>query len=552
MRANIALSMPMRSKWRGQALVEFAIILILVVLVVAGGAELAITAYGSSKVSEAAKAGSTEWGQMVSHANDTERNGTCIGNNICTNITVNGSLTSSFTGAVTGDFTGEFTGIVTYLDSPTVTGVINGDVTDSSGTVTHTVTATLTGSLTGITTDAVTGTLTGTINGTLTSGAITDVNNPTTAISATTIIDTITGTVTGTNLDLDKQSDVGLGDHSVGNFASPSCVALDGDSGDYDDGIPDDRYLLDKEGRDNYSTLDLAVAPPNNTKSIYLFNPLPIDHESCFTPNNTDPNRENRSRISILVNGYGLMYLSDNVTPNPLYVPGLPKVNQAMYSMYQQVCLSSNQLSKCESADERLLFPPGKLCLGTAEDEENCPDDGDTNVTNLGDTGYYFFGASNIAPKPLSGPGQYIPSLPPSGVPEFRPTFQIECPGGSYEDSDNMAGCDDRTNPQNICWSATTVSLACQLKVHVRYRSIFESFITFGMAELPNDDLLSYFYNPSKVGVPGSGSVKGIAGSEIGPIGATGNPTVKPFKDFRGCYESVNQGSLNYQVVSCN
>jgi len=39
----------------GQALIEFAIILILVILVVAGGAELAITAYGSSKVSDAAK-----------------------------------------------------------------------------------------------------------------------------------------------------------------------------------------------------------------------------------------------------------------------------------------------------------------------------------------------------------------------------------------------------------------------------------------------------------------------------------------------------------------
>jgi hypothetical protein len=88
----------------------------------------------------------------------------------------------------------------------------------------------------------------------------------------------------------------------------------------------------------------------------------------------------------------------------------------------------------------------------------------------------------------------------------------------------------------------------------VRYRSIFESFITFGLAELPNAELgnLPYFYNPSKVGVPLSNSVKGIAGSEIGPLGASGNPTVKPFKDFRGCYESVNPGSLNYQVVSCN
>ena len=409
---------------RGQALIEFAIILILVILVVAGGAELAITAYGSSKVSDAAKAGTTEWGQMISHAK-----------------------------AVT---------------TPT------------------------------------------------------------------------------------PQSDVGLGDHAVGNFSSPSCVALNGDSDDYDDGIPDDRYLVDKRNSDNYTALN---TPPSNSKSIYLFNPLPIDYLSCAGTNDTDPNRENRSRISILVNGYGLMNLP-NGNPNPLYVPGLPKLNQAMYSMYQKVCLNNDSLERCDIATERLLFPPGKLCLSTDPDAENCPDDGDPNVANLGETGYYFFGASNNAP---SGSKQYFPSLPPSGVPELRPTFQIECPGeDAYDNSaSNMVNCDTQDIPgdANGCWQSDAISNACPLKVHVRYRSIFESFITFGLAELPADQvdtLLPYFYNPSKVGVAGSNSVKGIAGSEIGPIGATGNPTVKPFKDFRGCYESVNPGVLTYQVVSCN
>lgn len=406
-------TMALRRSMQGQALVEFAIILILLILVVAGGAELAITAYGSSKVSDAAKAGTTEWGQMISHAK----------------------------------------------------------------------TAT--------------------------------------------------------------QNDVGLGDHAVANFSSPSCVALNGDSADYDDGIPPGRYLLDKKNLDNYVSTPFFP----NGRLIYLFNPLPIDHESCF---GTDPNRENRSRISILINGYGLMYLNNNTaTPNPLYVPGLPKVNQAMYSMYQQVCLNGDSLDRCETATERLLFPPGKLCLSVDPDQENCPDDGDTNVTNLGDTGYFFFGASNLAANDSK---QYIPSL----APEFRPTFQITCPGGTFEDSDNSSGCDTRAAPVDICWvnngTPSTTSLACQLQVHVRYRSIFESFITFGLAELPDDalDNLPYFYNPSKVGVAGSNSVKGIAGSEIGPIGATGNPTVKPFKDFRGCYESVNPGLLTYQVVSCN
>lgn len=401
---------------RGQALIEFAIILILLVLVVAGGAELAITAYGSSKVSDSAKAGTAEWGQLISHAKN--------------------------------------------------------------------------------------------------------------AIPA--------------------QNDVGLGDHAVGNFASPSCGGPDVNGNlTYDDGIPADRYLLDKQNRDNYILLN---DPTTNTKSIYLFNPLPIDHESCF---GTDPNREGRSRISILINGYGLMYDSLGVA-NPLYVPGLPKVNQAMYSMYQQVCLTGNELDRCDSADERLLFPPGKLCLGIGGNDENCP----TETANLGETGYYFFGGSNIAAR---GSKQYIPSI----APEFRPTFQIECPGGTFEDSDNMSGCDSQIAPEDICWvdgASPSESIACPLKVHVRYRSIFESFITFGMAELPDSELpdLPFFYNPSRVGVAGSNSVKGIAGSEIGPIGATGNPTVKPFKDFRGCYESVISSipavpaSMSYQVVSCN
>lgn len=426
--------MTSHTSMRGQALIEFAIILILLILVVAGGAELAITAYGSSKVSDAAKAGTTEWGQMISHAK----------NALAPNVT--------------------------------------------------------------------------------------------------------------------PQTDVGLGDHALANFASPSCVALNGDSGDYDDGMPDDRYLLDKKNRDNYQILVNAASV---TKSIYLFNPMPINNISC-NDTDTDPNRGGRSRISILINGYGLMYddngtpnnLSDD-TPNPLYVPGLPKVNQAMYSMYQQVCLSGDNLNRCENATEILLFPPGKLCLSADPNDEHCPDDDDGYVpANIGETGYYFFGANNVAPEPASGPGQYIPSL----APKFRPTFQIECLGDdAYDNSaSNMVNCDTQTAPAAVCWQAgvpSTSSLACPLKVHVRYRSIFESFITFGMAELPTDnlDLLPFFYNPSKVG-NGSNNVKGIAGSEIGPIGGSGNPTVKPFKDFRGCYESVfpEVTSLNYQVVSCN
>lgn len=395
--------MASRINMRGQALIEFAIILILVILVVAGGAELAITAYGSSKVSDAAKAGTTEWGQMISHAK-----------------------------AVT---------------TPT------------------------------------------------------------------------------------PQPDVGLGDHDPATnlgISQPSCDAV---NNTYDDGLPANRYIYDKSSsatiKDNYDA---------GGRFIFLFNPMVIDALSC---QGTDPTRGDRSRISILVNGYG-KYGDIN------YVPGLPKLNKAMYSMYQRACLKNNVYANCNDFDEILYIPPGKPCLSDLPTEEHCP----TEVNN-GETGFYFFGSNNEAAE-----GSFAYSN--DDIPPFRPTFQIEClgsPDGPYS-SNFMSGCDSAALPTNICWGTSTTAIACDLKIHVRYRSIFESFFTFGMAELTDADLdlLPYFFNPSKVGVSPN-KVRGIAGSEIGPIGATGNPTVKPFRDFRGCFEASNTDilpNIDFEFVSCH
>lgn len=396
----------LRVGMRGQALIEFAIILILVVLVVAGGAELAITAYGSSKVSDAAKAGATEWGQMISHAQTT-------------------------------------------LKPESVT---------------------------------------------------------------------------------DFQTDVGLGDHDPATnlgITQPSCDAA---TNTYDDGLPANRYIYDKSStatnKDNY--LD-------GGKFIFLFNPMVIDALSC---QGTDPTRGDRSRISILVSGYGKYGDID-------YVPGLPKLNQAMYSMYQRACLKNNSYANCNDFDEILYIPPGKPCLSDIPTEEHCP----TEVNN-GETGFYFFGSNNKAAE-----GSFAYS---NDIPSFRPTFQIEClgsPDGPYS-SNFMSGCDSSTSSSDICWDSPTSAIACDLKIHVRYRSIFESFFTFGMAELTDADLdlLPFFFNPSKVG-NGSNNVKGIAGSEIGPIGGTGNPTVKPFRDFRGCFEASNSDilpNIDFEFISCH
>ena len=391
--------MASRINMRGQALVEFAIILILLILVVAGGAELAITAYGSSKVSDAAKAGATEWAEFIRHAKNS------------------------------------------------------------------------------------------------------------------------------------SQNDVGIGDHDPATnlgITQPSCNAA---TNTYDDGLPANRYIYDKSStgtiKNNYVS--------DGGRFIFLFNPMAIDALNC---QGTDPTRGDRSRISILVNGYGKYGDID-------YVPGLPKLNQAMYSMYQRACLKNNSYANCNDFDEILYIPPGKPCLSDLPTEEHCP----TEVNN-GETGFYFFGSNN---KAADGSFAYS-----NDIPSFRPTFQIEClgsPDGPYS-SNFMSGCDSSTSPSDICWDSSTTAIACDLKIHVRYRSIFESFFTFGMAELTDADLdlLPYFFNPSKVG-NGSNNVKGIAGSEIGPIGGSGNPTVKPFRDFRGCFEASNSDilpNIDFEFVSCH
>lgn len=291
---------------------------------------------------------------------------------------------------------------------------------------------------------------------------------------------------------------VSLGNHNnLAAFTRPSCSAtVNGNINDYSDGLPND-------GR------------------IYLFNPLPIDISNCL---GQDALRNNSSRASILVGGF-----RNNATP-ALNIEGLPALNQAVYSEYIKVCVVENAgqitiarngsavvgLDNCTGNGRAIwLKPPGKMCgAGTTPGTEFCPGIGNLN----GATGFYFFGRTNDAVNNTLTDPQIIAT--------FRPAFQIVCDAASLQNANTDAG--------GSCLANGTGSFA--LEVHTRYRSIFESFLTFGFNRLANANLAQYFYNPNGVGT--SGAVVGAAGSELGPVESIANPipSLKKIKDFRGCY----------------
>jgi hypothetical protein len=266
-----------------------------------------------------------------------------------------------------------------------------------------------------------------------------------------------------------------IGDHDPTRFAKPSCS-----SSGPDDGLPADN-------------------------KIYLYNPLPIDITNCVGAGD----------ISQLI---GI----------------LPKINRAMYSSYTKVWVSdvAGQITIVanNSAGANLwLKPPGKMC-GASGGEEVCPGVGDLS----GATGFYYFGVADDAAGFVFNP---------SVSPDFRPAFQLACDGEDWRsaDYDVNGACSLGANPYT-------------LQVHVRYRSVYESFLTFGQPELTSMIDTQYFYDPTKVGT--GGKLLGVAGSELGYVGVNGFPTVKQHKDFRGCYTVDMALKANFSnralVSACN
>lgn len=299
-----------------------------------------------------------------------------------------------------------------------------------------------------------------------------------------------------------------IGNHASADFRQPSCNA----DGSYDEGFPNNRYDI-KDGDSDQSG-----------RELFLFNPLPIDNANC---NSKDSARAGRSRLSILIGGYGN-------PDDPLYVQGLPKLNQAMYGMYKSD-LNGN------------LIPPGKMCTS----DDVCPnqpnDDLYITADAVGPTGYYRWN------KGSDGSGKEdlfkytINNVNDDLQTGFRPAMQMDC-SASPNPEGEISGTFGNINDINCQLNYSKV------RVHTRYRKIFEGFLTFGLQELntPNDPLdtaLALFYNPNDVGVPGSNQVNGTIDSEIGSLGANGIPTIKRHKDFRGCYEV---DVATNQISACN
>lgn len=464
-----------RQTQHGQAMIEFGIIFILLFVVFVGGAELAATALASNKVSEAAKAGVNEY-SLVNQRIKTEVYD--VQQEYLSKLAALGITTVDLDGDSADP--GDYENYLEYLK--------NTDVNDD---------------------DLINNTDLELIFGNLGFGAY----------SATTSQNTI-------NLQPDSENKFRaiivlrqialltgdyllLADHDDAAIERASCNVVGGTT-DYIYGLPN-RYVAEAE--DKYPEYEV-VAPA--VPEIYLFHPLPIDLASCV---GVDPDRGGRSRISILVSGYY------NAGGDPaLNVPGLPKLNQAMYSLYSKACLDENgSYMGCENTDptQILLKAPGKLCLSTVLDEDL--DSCTVDVANTDTAGFYYWN-KNIDQVNAEAP-------------EFSPTFQLGCSA--------LAG-DDLEAPIPV-YDTECDGAPEKVRVHVRYRAIFESLLATGVQELDNAITPSFFYNPARVGTVGR--INGFPGSEIGYIGKNGNPTLKKFKDLRGCYELDVRTN---QVSACN
>ncbi len=302
-----------------------------------------------------------------------------------------------------------------------------------------------------------------------------------------------------------------LGDHSA--ITEANC-----DGGVLHYGMPNSYPYHDSDGN--------GVFELNNTasKEVYLFHSQSINTKECTT-----------EQIKTLINGKGTFVDADGdgEDDDGDFVPGLPKLNQAMYSLSTKVCVNAqDEYVSCNSSDvaRTLLKPPGKICFENAgANADACPTQPDEV------TGFYRWGKGSDDTVDETKFGYVVNDVNAELANGFRPTFQLDC---GFQETFGSAVFD--TNCNN---NPSTV------RVHTRYRSVFEGFLTFGLEELNNPAAVALFYNPNNVGVTGSNSLVGGHGSEIGPVGRNGRPTVKQHKDFRGCYEVDVETN---QVSACN
>lgn len=259
--------------------------------------------------------------------------------------------------------------------------------------------------------------------------------------------------------DFSVTTGLGLGNHSAeAGFLRPAC---DVDPSVYDSGLPEDSVTL---GGDK----------------VYLFNPRPIDTTLCTGQDGTDVTR---SRISVLVDQ-------------------LPKLNQAMYSLYQKRCADAGgaEISCSDTAGvaQTYLRLPGKL-------------------DPIDDRVYLAI----LDADPASPNFQTLLAS--------RPIFEIECASAA---SNLFGACDTQDSAADICFEPGSGDpLACDVRIRTRARFIFHAFLqypfVFWSDPLPAEALAQLDTGPA-------GAPPGSVGSEV----ARGN--VRRFqRTFLGCWETL-------------
>ena len=224
----------------------------------------------------------------------------------------------------------------------------------------------------------------------------------------------------------------------------------------------------------------VTADPPGD--AVYLFNPHPIDLTDCVGADGTDPTRTRRAVL----------------------IDRLPALNRALYSSYQNRCADAAGVEvTCgdPAAVSNYLRLPGLL-------------DPLTDTVGVG-----------VLDSDPDSPGFQLPLDP---LP--RPTFEIDCAPGGTTDFD---ACDTSALPADVCWRVEdNAPLACEVRVRVRYRYIFNAFLQFPFMYW-NDPLPQAALDQLDLGPGGAGTT----GSEV----ARGNIR-RLQRTFLGCWETVTIG----------
>jgi len=302
--------------------------------------------------------------------------------------------------------------------------------------------------------------------------------------------------------DADGVPDLGLGDHSEANlaaFANPACLA----SGGYDDGLP-------------------ADATTQGGDRIYLYNPLPVDITDCIGGTDDmctagDPT-DDSPRLRVLVDGYPADGAAGCAAAD---YAGLPAANQTLYGQYFKDCYDSGGLGiDCAAAN---------------------PANGDTVYLRL---------PGNLASDNPATDVVELVAYDESGLPnpaDVRPTFRLQCESPDGTTVPFPPGPTDADNCVEACYSVTDTdgdaivgyadideARACNVRVVLRYRHVFESFLQMMDWATPADP--AALAELDTVSVDGGGnSTQGSIGKEVNPRG----DILKPQRTFVGCTESL-------------